>query len=95
VRCEVNNAITEHGYKADTQTRKRQMVMMTRWKKKKDTRTLVLSRKQEESVLIGDNVRVTISQIRGNRVTIAIQAPDGVKIMRSEVVETEPSSDAG
>lgn len=71
------------------------MVMMTKWKKRNDTRTLVLSRKQEESILIGDNVRVTVSQIRGNRVTIAIQAPDGVKVMRSEIVDIEASSDAG
>ena len=46
---------------------------------------LVLSRKKRESLLIGDNVRITVNKIEGNRVTLGIEAPDHVRILRSEL----------
>ncbi len=46
---------------------------------------LVLSRKEGESLVIGDNITLVISRIAGNRVTIGIEAPKDVKIMRSEL----------
>lgn len=48
---------------------------------------LVLTRKLNESILIGDNVEITVSSIRGNRVRIAISAPPEVPVMRREVAE--------
>lgn len=48
---------------------------------------LVLTRKLNESILIGDNVEVTVSSIRGNRVRIAISAPPEVPVIRREVAE--------
>lgn len=53
---------------------------------------LVLSRKEGEKIQIGDNATFTISQIHGNRVSIAIEAPRDVRIVRGELparVETE------
>jgi carbon storage regulator len=46
---------------------------------------LVLSRKVGEKLVIGDNVTVTINRISGNRVTIGIEAPGSVKIVRGEL----------
>jgi len=46
---------------------------------------LVLSRKEGESLIIGDNITLVISKVVGNRVTIGIEAPKDVKVMRSEL----------
>lgn len=46
---------------------------------------LVLSRKANESIQIGDNVTVEIRRIAGNRVTVAINAPRDVRILRGEL----------
>lgn len=56
---------------------------------------LVLSRKVGERLVIGDNVTIIISRIAGNRVTIAIEAPDDVRIRRGEIEpeETKGRSD--
>lgn len=46
---------------------------------------LVLSRKEGEKLVIGDNVVVTINRIAGNRVAIGIEAPREVSIVRGEL----------
>lgn len=46
---------------------------------------LVLSRKEGEKLVIGDNVTVEIVRISGNRITIGIVAPKEVKVLRSEL----------
>lgn len=46
---------------------------------------LVLSRKAGEEIIIGDNVKVVVNRIAGNRVTIGIEAPDRVPIVRGEL----------
>lgn len=46
---------------------------------------LVLSRKIGEKLVIGDNITVTINRISGNRVTVGIEAPGSVKIVRGEL----------
>lgn len=48
---------------------------------------LVLSRKHGESVCIGDNITVTVIEIRGSQVRLGIGAPPEVKIDRQEVRE--------
>lgn len=48
---------------------------------------LVLSRKLDESIIIGDDVVVTIVDIRGEQVKIGISAPKHVSIHRKEVYE--------
>lgn len=47
---------------------------------------LVLSRKLGEEILIGDSIKLVISRINGNRVTIGIAAPHNVHIKRGELV---------
>jgi carbon storage regulator len=48
---------------------------------------LVLSRKRNEAIRIGDGIEVVVSQIRGNSVRLAISAPPSVPIFRKELVE--------
>jgi carbon storage regulator len=48
---------------------------------------LVLTRKVGESILIGDNIRVTITQVKGDKVRIGIDAPAAVPVDRQEVHE--------
>jgi len=46
---------------------------------------LVLSRKNGESIIIGDDIRVTVLESRNNRVKIGITAPKDVDIYREEL----------
>lgn len=54
---------------------------------------LVLSRKVGEKVVIGGNITVTITRVAGNRVTLGIDAPVSVRVVRGELAAT-PSADA-
>lgn len=48
---------------------------------------LVVTRRKGERILIGDDIVVTVLDVRGDGVRIGIDAPKGVRIQRSEVVE--------
>jgi carbon storage regulator len=48
---------------------------------------LVLSRKKNESIIINDNIVVTIVDMQGDRVRLGFQAPKEVPIHRKEVFE--------
>lgn len=48
---------------------------------------LVLSRRRNESIMIGDEVEVTIVDFRGDKVRIGIRAPDSVSVHRKEIYE--------
>lgn len=48
---------------------------------------LVLSRHRDESIMIGDDVVVTIVDIRGDKVRLGIEAPQDVPVHRQEVYE--------
>jgi len=48
---------------------------------------LVLSRKKKETVLIGEDIKVTIISIDGDKVKIGIEAPSQVPIYREEIYE--------
>lgn len=50
---------------------------------------LVLSRKEGEKLVIGDNITLVVSKIAGNRVTVGIEAPADVKIFRGELKDGE------
>lgn len=50
---------------------------------------LVLSRKVGEKLVIGGNITVVVSKIAGNRVTLAIEAPQDVRIVRGELAPQE------
>ena len=48
---------------------------------------LVLSRKPEQSLHLGDNIVVTVLGIDGDRVKLGIEAPRSVAVLRHEVFE--------
>ena len=48
---------------------------------------LVLSRQRDESIIIGDNIEVTVVDIRGDKVRLGITAPKDISVHRKEVYE--------
>src|SRR5471030_2760277 len=46
---------------------------------------LVLTRKPGEKVLIGNGIGVTVAEVKGNKVRLAFEAPDDVRILRAEL----------
>ncbi|MCA9153852.1 MAG: carbon storage regulator CsrA [Planctomycetales bacterium] len=56
---------------------------------------LVLSRKENQSVVIGDTVEVKVVAIQGNRVRLAFNAPPEVAVQRQEVRERILAEEAG
>ena len=48
---------------------------------------LVLSRKVGEKIIIGDDITVTVTDIRGNKVRIGVDAPNDVSIHRQEIYD--------
>lgn len=48
---------------------------------------LVISRKKDESITIGDHIVVTILGIEGDRIKIGIEAPRELTILRGEIFE--------
>ena len=48
---------------------------------------LVLSRQKDESIIIGDDVEVTIVDVRGDKVSLGITAPKHISVHRKEVYE--------
>ena len=48
---------------------------------------LVLSRKRDESIMIGDDVRIAVVEIRGGKVRLGIDAPPEVTVHRREVYD--------
>jgi carbon storage regulator len=48
---------------------------------------LVLSRQKDESIMIGDDVEITIVDVRGDKVRLGIAAPKNIPVHRKEVYE--------
>lgn len=50
---------------------------------------LVLSRKRGEAIVVGDNIRISIVEVQGNRVRLGIEAPTSVRVRREELPPEE------
>ncbi len=48
---------------------------------------LILSRKTEETLMIGDNIEIKIIEIVGDRVKIGIEAPKNLSVIRGELIK--------
>ena len=48
---------------------------------------LVLSRKRDEKIVIGNNIVITVVDVRGDKVRLGIEAPTEVPVHRQEVLE--------
>lgn len=56
---------------------------------------LILSRHRKQTIVIADNIRVTVKGIHGNRVSLAIEAPRDVKVLRGELKDREENDIGG
>ena len=50
---------------------------------------LVLTRKPNETVYIGEGIKVTIIEVRGNRVRLGVEAPVDQRVMRSPIANLQ------
>ena len=46
---------------------------------------LVLTRKQNEAIVVGGDIEITVLQVRGNRIRLGISAPADVSVRRGEL----------
>ena len=49
---------------------------------------LVLSRRKDESIMIGNNIKITVTDVRGDKVRLGVEAPADVTVHRQEVYDT-------
>jgi len=48
---------------------------------------LVLSRKRDETIVIGDEIRIVVVEVRGDKVRLGIDAPRDISVHRQEVYD--------
>ncbi len=53
---------------------------------------LVLTRKVNQSIMIGEGVEVVVLDVRGEQVRLGIKAPDNVKVHRKEIFDAIKTS---
>jgi carbon storage regulator len=55
---------------------------------------LILTRRPGESIQVGEDIEISVLEIRGNQIRIGINAPADVLVLRSELVATNPTAAA-
>ena len=53
---------------------------------------LVITRQPGDSLLIGEDIKITVLEVSGDRIKIGIEAPRSVPVMRTEVLDTLKSN---
>lgn len=48
---------------------------------------LILTRKIGESILVGDNIRLVVLEIRGRQIRLGIEAPTDIVVLREEIAQ--------
>lgn len=54
---------------------------------------LVLSRKRNQTIVIGEGIKIEVLKIKGNTVRLGIQAPASVKVLRGELTRLADKSE--
>jgi carbon storage regulator len=54
---------------------------------------LILTRRPGESIQVGEDIEISVLEIRGNQVRLGINAPADVLVLRSELLESKAQSD--
>ncbi len=49
--------------------------------------SLILTRRKDESIIIGDDITITVLGVKGNQVRLAINAPEHIAVHREEIYE--------
>ena len=50
---------------------------------------LILTRRIDESLLIGEDIEVVVLEVRGGQVRLGVQAPRDMKVLRDELLEAD------
>ena len=50
---------------------------------------LVITRKMDEGLVIGENIRITVIEIKGHSVRLGIEAPRSIQIFREEIIKKQ------
>ncbi|MFM8172246.1 MAG: carbon storage regulator [Pirellulaceae bacterium] len=50
---------------------------------------LVLARRENERIVVGDEIVITVVRLANDKVRIGIEAPDHIKVLRSELMDRE------
>lgn len=53
---------------------------------------LILARRTSESIVIGDDIEITVVEVQGDKVKIGIQAPKKISVMRKELLDEAKSA---
>ena len=48
---------------------------------------LILSRKTNQTIRVGDSIEITVIEVRGDQVKIGVEAPQSVKVFREEIYD--------
>ena len=48
---------------------------------------LVLSRQRDEAIIIGDDIKITVVDIRGDKVRLGVEAPEEISVHRKEIYD--------
>lgn len=56
---------------------------------------LILTRKIGESLIIGDDVEITVLSVRGNQVKLGVNAPKEIAVHRQEIYERIKAAEDG
>lgn len=54
-----------------------------------ENKMLILSRKLGESIMIGDDIKITITEIHESYIKLGIDAPKDISVVRNEIIEKE------
>ena len=63
------------------------LLQLIHWLHRRIRKMLVLTRYIDESIIINDNIKITVLDIQGNQVRLGIEAPIDVDVHREEIYE--------
>ncbi len=63
------------------------LLRLIHWLQRRLHTMLVLTRRINESIIIGNNITITVLSIQGNQVRIGIEAPRNIDVHREEIFE--------
>ena len=65
----------------------RKAILLSLPNREKEVQMLVLTRQRDQSIIIGENITITVVDIRGDKVRLGIDAPTEVPVHRQEVYD--------